>query len=149
MKITDFNWLGCNKVEPHLHSEIVFVFSNKPGGCKRYHCCFEGSKAHLCRESGLQFIQEAELTSNGKSHYSHSRHVWPHMLEKHTPSTGRISSNTTLALEFHMYAHTHTYVSSIQSKGSAIIGWDWAWNRLILFTCPEPGPSDTHTQTPR
>ncbi len=46
-----------------------------------------------------------------------------------------------------LYAHTHTHTHSIQPQGWVIIGWDWAWNGVILFTCPEPGLTDTHTNT--
>lgn len=77
---------------------------------------------------------------NGKSNYTQGGHVRAHMLEKCTPSSGRISSSQCWPLC--MQTHTlHT------TPGSVITGWDWAWNRLILFTRPELQLTHTHRNT--
>lgn len=76
---------------------------------ERSYCGFEWAEVHLRKESGLQFIQEAALTSHGKSSYTHGRHVLVHMLKKHTPSTSRISSVLILGIpNVHTYMHEHT-----------------------------------------
>lgn len=80
--------------------------------------------------------------TNGKSNYTQGSHVRAHMLEKCTPSSGRISSSRCWP-PFCTQTHTH----SIQPQGSVITGWDWAWNRVILFTCPELQLTDTHKHT--
>lgn len=89
-------------------------------------CCKGCAKVCLCLKNGI-------------SNYTQGSHVRAHMLEKCTPWSGRISSSQCWPLS----ACRHT--CSIQPQGSVIAGWDWAWNRLILFTCPADWHPHKHT----
>lgn len=80
---------------------------------------------------------------NGILNYTQGSHVREHMLEKCTPSSGRKSSSQCWPLSVCRRAH------SIQPQESVIAVWDWAWNRLILFTCPEFQLNDNQTNTGR
>lgn len=105
----------CNKpASPPRSIKFILSYITNPTAAERSHCSFEWTEVHLRKESGVQFIQEAALTSNGKSNYTHGGHVRAHMLEKRTPSTGRISSNTMPASEFcmhtqHAWTNTHKH----------------------------------------
>lgn len=148
MKTTDLNRLSCKskKVErpftlrncfrlfqqPRRLQKIPLLLWRKQGPTlsRVWTTVHSGGSAHLKWEITLLTQQTCVATYVGETH------SWPDIFQH----------NTGLGAP---YVRTHAYASPIASEGSAIIGWGWAWNSIILFTCPEPGPSDTHTQTPR
>lgn len=98
---------------------------------------------HLQKQSAVEAIQKYVFASKMGFQITHKAATCEHTCWRNAHL--RLAGYPPVDAGLSVCRRTH----SIQPQGSVIAGWDWAWNRLILFTCPELQLTDTHTNAGR